>query len=344
MNTPAGLPIPALIEPHLKVHLRPFFKGTRTEVDGVEKIVLDNIPAAILISGPKGFGKRRLAYWLTQWLFCTGKTTVDSVCGTCRFCLLAPKSHQGAWVDFQEIAPEEDKESRSGGSLKIEDFRELKAKQGFGSHETSYRVFLIRDAEKMTAAAGNSILKIVEEPPPGWIFIFTVNDETMVLPTLLSRCQRIRVRPCPDSLLRAYLQTLLKDQSLTEETQTHLLKRAQGSFEKLASILPSLEGQDSKAETTPNTIVKEFLEKPANQFNAVLEWATHSPSHFSQLLDALELEAHSSLQETKLSAAQTVLQSPDFLDKLAQCRIQSALPLNRKLVVQDLLFSFIGNI
>ena len=107
---------------------------------------------------------------------------------------------KGSWVDFTEIRPEDEEEGRPG-SLKIDQFRKLKESQGFGAHEGGYRIFLIPDADRMTPQAANSVLKILEEPPKGWIFFLTASDPTLVLPTVLSRCQSLKLRPFdPDTL------------------------------------------------------------------------------------------------------------------------------------------------
>ena len=80
-----------------------------------------------------------------------------------------------------EITAEIDSEEgvTSTGALKIDQFRRLKETAGYGAHEGSHRVILIPNADRMTTQAANSVLKILEEPPRGWVFILTASDPTL---------------------------------------------------------------------------------------------------------------------------------------------------------------------
>ena len=100
-------------------------------------------------------------------------------CGECNSCR---RAIQGNWVDFTEVLPEDSGDgssSSSTGTLKVDQFREIKRKLGFGAHEGAYRIVLIPNADRMTVQAANSVLKLLEEPPPGWLFFLTASDPTL---------------------------------------------------------------------------------------------------------------------------------------------------------------------
>src|SRR6185312_5189559 len=96
----------------------------------------------------------------------------------------------------------------------------------FGSHEGSYRIFLIPNADRMTPQAANSVLKILEEPPRGWIFFLTASDPTLLLATVLSRCQQLKLRPMPLETI----QELLSEAGILGEKQKVAASLSQGSW------------------------------------------------------------------------------------------------------------------
>jgi DNA polymerase III delta prime subunit len=289
--------------------------------------------------------------------------SVDGPCGECAACV---KARQGSWVDFQEIgrpssagASDDDSEegdasaSGAGGfeKLKIESFRELKASMGFGAHEGSYRIFLIANAERLTPQAANSLLKLLEEPPPSWVLILTASDSSLLLPTLVSRCQRVRLRPLPDSLLR----TVLDEARIPTERQELCLQLGQGSWKR------TIELADDAIWERRSQVLK-FLENPPEFLNMILDWASASTESMQLLLDLLEplhLELISAnlagrpVKDNSLTAhckylamrMRDPLQHRAFwlerAERLARARHEIRLPLNKKLLAQEILLPYL---
>ncbi len=285
-------------------------------------------------------------------------------CGECAACV---KARQGSWVDFQEIGrpsssgssdDEDSEEGESSGTgaggferLKIESFRELKASMGFGAHEGSYRIFLIANAERLTPQAANSLLKLLEEPPPSWVLILTASDSSLLLPTLVSRCQRVRLRPLPDSLLR----TLLDEARVPAERQELCLQLGQGSWKRTIEL-----ADDAIWER--RSLVLKFLENPPEFLNMVLDWASASAESMQLLLDLMEplhlelIRAHLAgkpVRDNSLTAhckylgmrMRDPMQHRAFwlerAERLARARQEIRLPLNKKLLAQEILLPYL---
>lgn len=108
------------------------------------------------------------------------------VAGTpCGECLACQKIKHGNHPDVFEVEPQ-------GTSLKIEQMREVQKAVAYKHFEGRYKVIILWRADLMTEQAGNSLLKILEEPPHKTLFILVAENGDNILPTVLSRCQVIR--------------------------------------------------------------------------------------------------------------------------------------------------------
>jgi len=146
---------------------------------------------AYLFVGPEGVGRETVALSFFWYLVCEKK----QACGECRPCL---KFLKGLHPDFHILEP-------SGKSIKIEQIRNLEAKLQLHPVESKYRLILLPAAETLTREAANALLKSLEEPPPQTIFVLIAQTPESLLPTIVSRCQLLRFRPLPPSLIEKLL-------------------------------------------------------------------------------------------------------------------------------------------
>jgi DNA polymerase-3 subunit delta' len=145
---------------------------------------LERVPHAYLFTGISGIGKTGMAKAFAMTLNCDAPEGLDG-CGVCASCR---KILNGNFPDFVSINPD-------GQSIKIEQIRELNRSLVYAPYTGGHRVCVIHRAESMTGEAANSFLKTLEEPPPGNVFVLKATEPRDLLPTIVSRCQRVSFRP-----------------------------------------------------------------------------------------------------------------------------------------------------
>ncbi len=143
------------------------------------------IAHAYLLVGPHHVGKRTLALNLAQALNCSSHKPPCGQCRSCRRIL----DHKHADVTSIGL------DSRT--EIGIDDIRELQKFANLPPYEGKCKVFIIDDAEYLSTEAANSLLKILEEPPPKVVWLLLAAEERRLLPTIVSRCQRLELKPLP---------------------------------------------------------------------------------------------------------------------------------------------------
>lgn len=166
-------------------------------------------PHALLFYGMGGIGKKMLALHFAKTFLC--KSVAKKPCGICESCrLIDIENNSFAHPDFYLLTAEE-----AGKDIKIEQVKEMAKQAAFAPVLSEHKVCIIDDAGQMTAEAANSLLKLLEEPPPGWLFILITQQAERLLPTVLSRVVRLRF-DAPDS---SAVQQILKAKGITQNTQ-----------------------------------------------------------------------------------------------------------------------------
>jgi DNA polymerase-3 subunit delta' len=149
--------------------------------------VRGTLPPSLIFAGPEGVGKRMAAIALAQLLNCLSPREASAggpdACGECASC---KRIARGVHADILLIAPEE------SGSIKIEAIRDAIDRAAYRPFEGRRRVVVIDDADAVIEAAQNALLKTLEEPPPASVFVLVTSRPDLLLPTVRSRCQRLR--------------------------------------------------------------------------------------------------------------------------------------------------------
>jgi DNA polymerase-3 subunit delta' len=156
-----------------------------------------SLPPSLIFAGPEGVGKRRAAVALAQLLNCRtpvpfpsppasaarAAEPVHDACGACPSCL---RIARGVHADVLVIEPGDT------GTIKVDQIREAIERSGFRPFEGRRRVVIVDEADAMIAEAQNALLKTLEEPPPSSVFVLVTARPELLLPTVRSRCQRLR--------------------------------------------------------------------------------------------------------------------------------------------------------
>jgi DNA polymerase III subunit delta' len=148
-------------------------------------LVKNRVAHAYLLEGIRGTGKREIALLLTKALYCESLIDGYKPCESCNNCR---RINNGNHPDVHKVEPD-------GLSIKkaqIQNLQEEFSKKGV---ESSKKVYMIFDADKMSGGASNSLLKFLEEPNAETVAFLLTEQPQRILPTILSRCQTLTFQP-----------------------------------------------------------------------------------------------------------------------------------------------------
>jgi DNA polymerase-3 subunit delta' len=173
---------------------RAYTRGQPAALEAVGAMVAGASPHAILLAGPEGVGKTTLALDLAAALLCTAADPTDRPCRACRACRMV---EHGNHPDVHWLRPEGPggQVVIGGPDARFRGVRDLISELALLPVEGGARVAIIERADRMNDDAQSALLKTLEEPPSGVTIVLCANDEERLLPTVRSRCARVRLGP-----------------------------------------------------------------------------------------------------------------------------------------------------
>jgi len=199
----------------------------RTLTNAIKK---ERLAHAYLFIGPRGTGKTSTARLLACALNAEEKPSIEVDPESD----LAKAIMEGSCLDVIEI------DGASNNS--VEQVRALRDDCQFRPAQCSYKIYIIDEVHMLSSAAFNALLKTLEEPPSHVKFIFATTEATKVLPTIVSRCQRLEFRPIDTREIVTQLQAICQAESIEAEKKalTAIAKLANGGMRDAQSILDQL--------------------------------------------------------------------------------------------------------
>ncbi len=212
-------------------------------------ITSKRMPHALLFHGDEGLGKEAVAIELAKALFCQQDDIYCDVCSDCKrvkqlshpdLMLIYPSPKQPKPEEVQTIRksimenPYFRAKLWSNPSILIDTIRGLKKTVAMTSYENKGRVVILMDAHRMTTEAANSLLKILEEPPGKLTMILISSQSNLLLPTIVSRCQKMRFDPIAWEDIE---NAMIERRSIPEDRAKILARMSFGSFRRALELL-----------------------------------------------------------------------------------------------------------
>jgi len=207
---------------------------------------------AYLFCGPPGLGRRTLALRLAQALNCTNPIAAGVPCGQCRDCKqIEAMQHP----DMNVIQAETE-----GGTLKVDQVREVQYALSLKPYQAKYRVALFLRFQEANENAANALLKTLEEAPAHAILLLTADTPEQLLPTIASRCEILRLRALPVSAIEVDLLARGVDEERAR-LLAHISGGRPGYARKLVDDITLLEKREERLDDLQTLLPAPRVEK-----------------------------------------------------------------------------------
>lgn len=199
--------------------MTPGFLPWQTETAKAWLINPETLAHAWLLHGLAGIGKRQYALSLAASLLCES-TDQGLACGQCQACLwvrlgnhpdlmrVRPEAlavEEGLYDDSESVDAPAASAAKPSDEIKVEQIRSLEPWYHRTTHRNGWRIVLVYPGEALGTVSANALLKSLEEPPPNTMFLIVCDSPDRLLPTILSRCQKVRLNPPSDKIAAQWL-------------------------------------------------------------------------------------------------------------------------------------------
>jgi DNA polymerase-3 subunit delta' len=314
------------------------------------------MPHAILFHGAAGTGKADFIQHFAKSLLCENVGADGHACGACVSCGWFDQHNH---PDYRRVRPEafddelsgegEDGEDKKAAKtkapskeIKIEQIRQLADFMNISTHRQGLRVVVLYPAEALNTPASNALLKTLEEPPPGTVFLLASNSLDRLLPTILSRCRKFAL-PMPD---HAAATTWLHAQGLADADSW---LREQGGA-PLAALAQSETGNREEMETLLQLLAHPSIDAALKTADKLSKTPLSSLVSWQQrwLYDVFSYKLSGSIRyfpryQKELAALAGKVHTSNLMRAIKNANERRAIadhPLSPKLFVEDMLLDY----
>ena len=264
-------------------------------------ISMNKVSHAYIINGERSSGKEFIARIFAMTLQCEKGETEP--CGECHSCKQAMSNNQPDIIYIGHEKP---------NTIGVEDIRgQINNDIGIKPYSSPRKIYIMNEGEKMTVQAQNALLKTLEEPPEyAVILILTTNVEAL-LPTILSRCVVLNMKPVPDAQVKKYL---MEELGVPDYKANICVAFARGNIGKAKLLASSEEFEKVKDEAI--TLVKYINDMEINEIVKAIKKITEYKFDVNDYLDILSVW----YRDVQLYKATKDINSLIFKDELQQIR------------------------
>lgn len=264
-------------------------------------ISMNKVSHAYIINGERSSGKEFIARIFAMTLQCEKGGTEP--CGECHSCKQALSNNQPDIIYISHEKP---------NTIGVEDIRgQINNDIGIKPYSSPRKIYIMNEGEKMTVQAQNALLKTLEEPPEyAVILILTTNVEAL-LPTILSRCVTLHMKPVSDALVKKYL---MEELGVPDYKANICVAFARGNIGKAKLLASSEEFEKVKEEAI--TLVKYINDMEINEIVKAIKKINEYKFDVNDYLDILSVW----YRDVLLYKATKDINSLIFKDELQQIR------------------------
>ncbi len=225
---------------------------------------------AYILNGEKSSGKEFIARVFSMALQC--EKGGEEPCQECHSCKQALSDNQPDIIRVTHEKP---------NTVSVDDIRtQVNNDVGIKPYSSPYKIYIINEAEKMTPQAQNAILKTLEEPPAYAVILLLTSNINALLPTIISRCVVLNMKPVPDSLVRKYLMEQLQVPDYKAEV---CVAFARGNVGRAKALASSEDFENVKAEAL--SLLKYIQDMDLNEVIAAVKKITEYKLEIGDYLD-----------------------------------------------------------
>ena len=248
-------------------------------------VTMDKVSHAYIINGPDKSGKMMLAEAFAQTLECEKlEDVVENAaqpsdvepCMECHSCKQALSDNQPDIIYVSHEKP---------NTISVDDIRaQINNDIAIKPYSSPYKIYIMNEAEKMTPQAQNAILKTLEEPPEYAVIMLLTSNVNSLLPTILSRCVVLNMKPVADELVRNYLMHQLQVPDYKAEV---CVAFARGNIGKAKSLASSEDFDNIKNEAL--SLLKYIQDMDLSEITAAIKKITEYKLQINDYLDLIAI-------------------------------------------------------